>query len=117
MLQDQNRSLTDEGYGSLTYSSADSGKAIEPDLDDTQTVYSDTPSMRDPKASAYISELARDLSNKLLRQVSRGETKQIVDQILGVLEERLKAFALKVGHGDRSQMHRDVMVFIHKNRR
>jgi hypothetical protein len=115
--QNQIQSLTDEGYGSLTHSSAQSTKPMDPHLDDNQTVYSDTPSANDPQALAYNLELARDLCTQLLGDVPDGNKKKVADRILDMLENVLKGFALKVGCGERSQLHRDIMAYTHKHRR
>ncbi|KAE8414363.1 hypothetical protein BDV36DRAFT_299097 [Aspergillus pseudocaelatus] len=62
---------------------------------------------------SYMSELAEDLFTKV---VSWQPDAQTMERISEALPELLKAFALKVGHTAPSQMHRDIMAFIHKNR-
>ncbi|KAL4786402.1 hypothetical protein BJX76DRAFT_365791 [Aspergillus varians] len=83
------------------------------DDDDVKTVYSDASSIAPLTKEAYLSELADNLYNNICAENRDG---QIMERISHILLELLKAFALKVGHDAPSQMHRDVMVFVHKNR-
>ncbi|KAL2824352.1 hypothetical protein BDW59DRAFT_162455 [Aspergillus cavernicola] len=82
-------------------------------VEQARTVYSDASSRSTLEKESYISELAEDLFVKAL---SSQFDAQSLERISEVLPELLKAFALKVGHNAPSQMHRDVMYFIHKNR-
>ena len=82
-------------------------------VDAARTVYSDTSSVTSLQREGYISELAGDLFTKVSSWQPDSMT---MERISEVLPELLRAFALKVGHNAPSQMHRDVMVFIHKNR-
>ena len=83
-------------------------------MEDNRTVYSDASSLADLKYESYISEFADDLFSKFRYETFDNQTMQ---RISGVLTELLKAFALRVGHNAPSQMHRDVMFFVHKYRR
>ncbi|KAB8276226.1 TEA/ATTS domain family-domain-containing protein [Aspergillus minisclerotigenes] len=82
-------------------------------VDAARTVYSDTSRVTPLQKEGYISELAEGLFSKVS---SWQPDSQTMERISEVLPELLRAFALKVGHNAPSQMHRDVMVFIHKNR-
>jgi hypothetical protein len=81
---------------------------------DIRTIYSDASSLHPRKKEAYISELADDLFSKVRSLMSGVET---MESISRVLPELLKAFALRVGYNAPTQMHRDVMCFVYKNRR
>ncbi|VUC36652.1 unnamed protein product [Clonostachys rosea] len=118
---------TDSGYASasLLESEMDRSKygdqpIIQPvqdgeeDIDDTSTEYSVTLTTPFPKVEAYISELAGYLSDKTR---SLNVDQETLDRVSESLPELLKAFALKIGHQAPSQIHRDVMVFVHKYRR
>jgi len=86
-------------------------------MEDNKTVYegySDTSSLADLKYESYISEFADDLFSKFRYETFDNQTMQ---RMSGVLTELLKGFALRVGHNAPSQMHRDVMFFVHKYRR
>ncbi|KAK6501959.1 hypothetical protein TWF481_009777 [Arthrobotrys musiformis] len=84
-----------------------------PDLDDVKTVYSNTSSTSTMLKDCYISELA----NALFSEVQANQPDSIaLEKICLALPDLLKAFALKIGYNAPSQMHRDVMVFVHKNR-
>ncbi|KAJ5364559.1 uncharacterized protein N7496_010272 [Penicillium cataractarum] len=78
-----------------------------------QTVYSDTSSIAPLRMESYISLFGEDLFMKL---VSWQADAQAMERITEALPELLRVFALKIGHNAPSQIHRDVMVFIHKNR-
>ncbi|KAI9727443.1 MAG: hypothetical protein M1834_008387 [Cirrosporium novae-zelandiae] len=105
---------TDSGYASATnikFESAQNAESLE--WDDVKTIYSDAPSLPASRKENYLSELADDLFKKACPEKCGGHT---IERISGILFELLKAFALKVGHNAPTQMHRDVMVFIHKYR-
>ncbi|KAK6526081.1 hypothetical protein TWF281_011119 [Arthrobotrys megalospora] len=124
---------TDSGYASMAHqrheqqrthdkseicertSMAGPSPAVEDvlDFDDTQTVYSDASSVTTLAKENYISELADALFRNLCADQLDGKT---LERISAALPDLLKAFALKVGHDAPSQMHRDVMFFVHKNR-
>ncbi|KAF3206694.1 hypothetical protein TWF191_001361 [Orbilia oligospora] len=87
------------------------------DTDDVETIYSDTSSFATSEKENYISELAAVLFHEI-RELLRGDNSEttIWERISIALSELLKAFALKVGYNAPSQMHRDIMFFVHKNR-
>ncbi|KAN0073022.1 hypothetical protein V8E54_009136 [Elaphomyces granulatus] len=78
------------------------------------TVYSDAASLPAWNEESYISELVNGLSCKFSSEQLDDTT---LEQISQTLPELLKAFALKVGHNASTQMHLDVMVFVHKHRK
>lgn len=102
--------LLDEGYIETSSIAA----LDDIDLEDTRTIYSDASSLPGLRDDNYISEFADNLVSKLRYEKLDGQT---IQRISGILTELLKAFALKVGHNAPSQMHRDVMFFVHKYRK
>jgi hypothetical protein len=114
LLEHYEASLVD-GYASATNNRSE-GAQNPKDLewDDVRTVYSDTSSLPAFEKENYVSELADDLFSKVHSEQLDGQT---MERISGILPGLLKAFALKVGHNAATQMHRDVMFFVHKYRR
>lgn len=84
------------------------------EVDEVRSMYSDISSVPDAKNEKLVVELAEELS-KAIRPYQPNE--QAMHRIFQILPDLLKAFALNVGGSTASQMHRDVMVFIHKYRR
>ncbi|KAI9764589.1 MAG: hypothetical protein M1840_008318 [Geoglossum simile] len=110
----QSRPPVDEGFVSIINEPYECAQNPEDqELDDNRTDYSDASSLPPLEGEGYISGLADDLFSKAR---SEQPDSQIMERIFGVLPELLKAFALKVGHPAPTQMHRDVMFFIHKYR-
>ncbi len=81
-------------------------------IDDSATVYSDAGSLSDFKVNNYVSVLAEDLVKRLDLKVLNDHA---VERLATTLPGLLKALALKFG-SEPTQMHRDVMYFIHKHR-
>lgn len=125
-------SLTDSGYSSMRYAedaksrsyayeepfvtsivSEEAEDSIDTQSDDSKTVYSDAPSLRPAKKRSYIAALADDLFEKINYTQSDNIA---AERAIDALPRLLKAFALRVGYNSQDQMHRDVMVFIHKHR-
>ncbi|KAK6507678.1 hypothetical protein TWF481_006101 [Arthrobotrys musiformis] len=111
----ENPEATDSGYASMRYRdnemSITAGDSL--DSDDTKTVYSDTSSVASTTKQNYISELA----DALFHEVCAGYSDiKSLERCIEALPELLKAFSLKLGYNAPSQMHRDVMFFIHRNR-
>ncbi|KAI1745785.1 hypothetical protein F4680DRAFT_403240 [Xylaria scruposa] len=116
---------TDSGYASATYtkkmwqSSPDQLRIQNvqdpPDNDneDMATVYSDTSSLASSWKENYILELADDLYDNVSFWNLDFNVK---GKIATVLPDLLRDFAFKIGHNAETQMHRDVMVYVHKNR-
>ena len=108
----------DSGYASgatvRNNISEDAQDSRDVESDDIGTVYSDTSSLPAWNHESYISELADSLLHEIRSEQPDDTT---LEQISRILPELLKAFALKVGHNASTQMHRDVMFFIHKHRR
>lgn len=82
-------------------------------LDDTQTVYSDSTEFSETRYNSYVAALADALFEQLTLKTLDNQTAQ---RMSNVLPRLLKTFALQLGYEAPSQMHRDVMFFIHKNR-
>ena len=105
---------TDEELGTVKNSlSEDVQRLTSMESHNTKTVYSDASSLRNVESESYISELANDLMRKARSEQPSPET---IQRVIVILPKLLKAFALKVGYNAPSQMHRDVMWFVHKNR-
>ncbi|KAG5827097.1 hypothetical protein H9Q74_002807 [Fusarium xylarioides] len=120
---------TDSGYASVStmeieldslrkhgdQAAAESAQELdESDVDDTATEYSNMSSTTSSRKQQYIGELAGDLFRKIswLKVDKKTQT-----EVLAILPELLQAFALKLGHDAPTQMHRDVMAFVHRYRR
>ena len=84
------------------------------ELDDNRRIYSDASSRANLKSQSYIHELVDELRGVIC---ARNPDHQTLIEILKSIPELLKEFALKFGHNAPSQMHRDIMVFVHKNRK
>ncbi|CAI6099737.1 unnamed protein product [Clonostachys chloroleuca] len=84
------------------------------DADDTATQYSSFSSFSFSGSHDLIWELANDLFNKLNLSITN---KAMRERVSANLPELLKAFALRIGYRASSQMHRDIMSFVHRNRR
>ncbi|KAN0076451.1 hypothetical protein V8E54_006593 [Elaphomyces granulatus] len=110
----QSQIFVDSGYESARNNVSEDAQDPRDESDDTRTVYSDASSLPALNNECYISELVNNLSSNILFEQLDGTT---LEQVLEVLPELLKAFALKVGHNASTQMHRDVMFFVHKHRR
>ncbi|RKK92206.1 hypothetical protein BFJ68_g8637 [Fusarium oxysporum] len=120
--------FTDSAYASASFTNR-SGKnpyddtGVEESLhgadghavDDSATEYSDVSSTTFSRKRLYISELATDLYNRVSSASSNtGQRTQV--NISDTLPSLLKAFALKIGYCATTQMHRDVMAFVHRHR-
>ncbi|KAF5642474.1 nucleoside phosphorylase [Fusarium tjaetaba] len=93
-----------------------SSQGVEhPIMDDSATEYSDVSSTTFSRKQLYIQELAKDLYDKVsVRAVDLGKDHRL--DISATLPCLLKAFALKIGYCATTQMHRDVMAFVHRHR-
>ncbi|CVL03747.1 uncharacterized protein FMAN_15020 [Fusarium mangiferae] len=86
-----------------------------PTIDDSATEYSDVSSTTFSRKQLYIQELAKDLYNKMSFQaVDSGQDHRV--SISATLPRLLKVFALKIGYCATTQMHQDVMAFVHRHR-
>lgn len=111
----QLRPPTDEEYASAANNTSEGAHSPKDQAsDDIRTVYSYASSLCALKEESYISELADNLFSNVR---SEQPDAQAMERISGILPELLKAFALKVGHNAPTQMHCDIMVFVHKYRR
>jgi hypothetical protein len=127
LSEDQTRTITDSGYASASNGKNHPAQNTNPTstrlelttqdstgTSDARTVYSDASSIPSVMRECYLSDLAESMIAGLR---SRGLAEPDMEKASSILPDLLQAFALKVGHDAPSQMHRDVMVFIHKNRR
>lgn len=78
--------------------------------DDSRTVYSDFSDISESEVDNYVSALANDLFSKLPPDSAT------LNRVAAILVDRLREFALRLGYQAPSQMHRDVMWFIHRYR-
>jgi len=85
---------------------------------DTKTNYSNTLSVRmsAKRFGSSIGEMVDDLLVKDLFVHLKNIDHQIVGECTAILPGLLKTLALTIGFEAPSQIHRDVMVFLHKNR-
>jgi hypothetical protein len=84
------------------------------DADDTATQYSNFSSLSFSRSHNLTWELARDLFSRLDLSIANEAMR---GRVSAILPEMLKAFALRMGYGAPSQMHRDIRSFVHTNRR
>lgn len=110
------RPCTDSGYASVNpypEFKHDSQRAQVPADIDTGTEYSDVSTVAGFKNETFIYELVDDLFAKIAPLALSDE---IMRAIIDLLPDILKNFALRIGYNASTQMHRNVMFFIHKNR-
>jgi hypothetical protein len=83
------------------------------EVDDARTEYSEAPTIAIQRNKAAVSELADILFEKVATRIpSVGTMRQVIE----ILPDALKAFALRIGYKAPTQIHRDIMFFIHKHR-
>ncbi|GCB17283.1 hypothetical protein AAWM_00168 [Aspergillus awamori] len=80
---------------------------------DDQTIDSGPSSPPESVKETYIAEIAEDIAKATRPFQPNAEVLQRISEVLPML---LKTFALGLGHAKSSQMHRDVMVFLHEHR-
>ncbi|KFY16490.1 hypothetical protein V492_01287 [Pseudogymnoascus sp. VKM F-4246] len=117
-------SFTDSAYvsmhktdSSLTYKPRYS-ISDEPDVavgniegeDRCETVYSAATTIDLPHSQQYIAELCTDIFRKLENYFDSANW----NTLEMALPSLIKAFAIKIGHDSSSQVHQDIMYFIHK---
>ncbi|KAJ9296780.1 hypothetical protein DTO271G3_4979 [Paecilomyces variotii] len=78
-----------------------------------ESVYSDASATSDTRME-YLSEFADELV-KVIQPYQPDE--KTVQNISNILLDRLEAFALSLGHGSPTPLHRDMMVLVHNNRK
>ena len=113
---------TDSGYGShgaktIACSSGqpyaeNRGEAVHEENSDTQTIYSDTPSLQDPRIDDYVAAFADELSNGLPPDFSREDLECIAD----ALPEILEAFASRIGYQALGKLERQLKHLVHRYR-
>ncbi|KAF4988794.1 hypothetical protein FDECE_14918 [Fusarium decemcellulare] len=109
--------LSDSGYETATIPASTFAQKAdqipeEPGDDDTGTVYSYAGSLNDLTIEGYVSELGYDLFQQVMTALNSNDR---LENACKALPGLIKAMALKLGHGEVSQEHRDAMSFIHKN--
>ncbi|KAF5635881.1 nucleoside phosphorylase [Fusarium sp. NRRL 52700] len=120
--------FADSAYASASWVESNSkntndGRAVDysllgldhPAIEDSVTEYSDIPSTTFSRKRLYIRELATDLYDRVGSVAIDAIRNHQVD-ISASLQGLLKAFALKIGYRATTQMHRDVMAFVHRHR-
>lgn len=118
---------TDSGYASTSAMESKFGMLMrhedmeqptrdipDQDMSDTATEYSDESTSTFSKKQNFVRELANELS-KAIGSLNANE--MIQARVSNSLPGLLQAFALRVGYGAKTQMHRDVMAFVYRHRR
>ena len=82
--------------------------------DSGQSVYSECSVVPAATKESYSELLAADLANKICRHLSDPED---LEMICSLLPRMLQEFALSFGGYRATQVHRDIMVFVHRYRR
>jgi hypothetical protein len=80
---------------------------------ETQTVYSDTESLRDPKLLEYVTAFADELYGSL----PSGFNKTELERVLPVLDELLRTFVFKISCDGSTPQHRNLMYLVYRYRR
>jgi Heterokaryon incompatibility protein (HET) len=80
---------------------------------ETQTVYSDTESLRDPKLLQYVTAFADELYGSLPHGFDKAE----FERVSPVLDELLRTFALKMSCDGSTSEHRNLTYLVHRYRR
>jgi hypothetical protein len=80
---------------------------------ETQTVYSDTESLRDLKLLKYVTAF----SDELYRSLPAGFDKAKFERVLPLLDELLRTFAFKVSCDGSTPENRNLMYLVHRYRR
>lgn len=118
---------TDSGYGSTSATESKFGMSMrhadieqptqeisDQDMNDTATEYSEESRSTFSKKQGFV----RELANELFKAISSLNANEMIQaRVSNILPELLQAFALKVGYGAKTQMHRDVMAFVYRYRR
>ena len=82
--------------------------------DGGQSVYSEGSVVPAATKESYIELLADDLAKKICRDLRNAED---LEMIYNFLPRMLQEFALSFGGYHATQVHRDIMVFVHRYRR
>jgi len=117
---------TDSGYASLSRPNdkVDAPKASEntipaiTDTEDTFTIYSLAQSVAEDDAEMYISQFVEALADYVSSEAQTDlEDPRFLQTVVNSLPSLLRAFALRLGYVGSSVAERQVMYFIHKQRR
>lgn len=118
---------TDSGYGSTFATESKFGmsmrhtdaeqptqEVLDQEVSDTATEYSNESRSTLSKKQAFVRELAIEL----FEAISSANASEIIQaRVSNILPGLLQAFALKIGYGAKTQIHRDVMAFVYRYRR
>ncbi|KAH6873464.1 hypothetical protein B0T10DRAFT_466249 [Thelonectria olida] len=102
--------ILDVGCGARNLSRAALGALVEEQENEAKT---DNMIISDVRLESYMIALVDDLSQKIGNLFQGPE---VVEELAAALTRVLKAFSCKICYAHSSQMHRDVMVFIHQYR-
>lgn len=80
---------------------------------ETQTIYSDTESLRDPELLEYVTAFADELYGSLPSGFDKAE----FERVLPVLDGLLRTFAFNMGYDGSTHEHRNLMYLVHRYRR
>ncbi|KAI1420318.1 hypothetical protein F5Y12DRAFT_719702 [Xylaria sp. FL1777] len=116
---DVDPSPSDSGYATVSYGSraqinqSENDNDNDSEEDDMLTVYTELASHPDVRTESYIETFANDLFTKIGgKQLSA----RMIQKLSDSLPTLLKALALTIGYQNQTQVQRDLMVFIHKQR-
>jgi hypothetical protein len=114
-VEDEHLTRSNDPSDSITGAEPDPTEVAEDtEQAEVKSIYSDASSISDEKREMFISELAEEFAN-VVRPYQPDE--QSWQRLSKLLPELLRGFAFRFGQNASSQIHRDVMVFIHKHRR
>lgn len=85
------------------------------DAGESQTIYSDQSSEYASRTREYIWEFTNYLYQQLSQQIQL--TSKNIEKAIRLLPELLGGYATKMGQTSPIQMNRDIMYFVHKNRK
>ena len=118
------RPFTDSGYHSASREvtskcivDGQDGQVVQlaqNDVLDSATVYTVEPQVPETEADFYVSEIADSLYAVVSTLIRDGDA---IDNLAMRLPSLLQGFCLRLGHCSSSQMQREVVVFLHRNRK
>ena len=116
--------FTDSGYHSASREvtsqcvmDGEDGQVVQlaqNDVLDSATVYTVETQVPETEADFYVSEIADSLYAAVSTLIRDGEA---IDNLAMRLPSLLQGFCLRLGHCSSSQIQREVMVFLHRNRK
>lgn len=88
-------------------------ESVEQDIDDTRTEYSLLSS-----TDSVMRDFMQDLADDLFAAIYNPETDpKHLQRLRGILTDLLQEFAFRIGHEIPSKKGREVMYYVHQNRR